>query len=31
MYDPEEEFRPVTPRTQSEQTDRVNGEYHYKN
>ena len=30
MYEPEE-YRPVTPNPQAEQTDRVNGEYHYKN
>ena len=33
MYDPEDQFNPIrneeTPHT--EQTDRVNGEYHYKN
>ena len=33
MYDPEDQVNPIiedrTP--QAEQTDRVNGEYHYKN
>ena len=31
MFDPEEEFMPGSEKTQSEQTDRINGEYHYKN
>jgi len=31
MFDPEDESRPVNPNPASEQTDRVNGEYHYKN
>ena len=31
MFDPEEESRPVNENPQGEQTDRVNGEYHYRN
>ena len=31
MFDPEEDFIPETRKTQPEQTDRVNGEYHYRN
>ncbi len=31
MYEPEDEFKPVSTNPQTEQTDRVNGEYHYKN
>ena len=31
MFDPEEEMKPVNENPQGEQTDRVNGEYHYRN
>ena len=31
MFVPEEESKPVNENPQGEQTDRVNGEYHYRN
>ena len=31
MFDPEEEFKAAGEKTQGTETDRVNGEYHYKN
>ncbi len=31
MFNPEDEFNPVNDKAQGTETDRVNGEYHYKN